>query len=170
MFTCLVQQPSPSLQWIPSRPLQLFTTECQFATLGHMWPFRKGKQSRLIDRDSFERNLASQTAMAPQTVAQLQNAGMRPKANLRLEYFFYAASSSNGEDLARDLKAKGYSAECRRSADGSSLYCITGWTVPFPIDETSTVEWTEEMCRLGYHHDCEFDGWGTNPIQPELQN
>jgi len=57
-----------------------------------MWPFRKGKQSRLIDRDSFERNLASQTAMAPQTVAQLHNAGMRPKAKLRLEYFFYAAS------------------------------------------------------------------------------
>ena len=135
-----------------------------------MWPFGKKKEGRFVDRKAFERNLASQTTMAPQTVEQLHKAGMRPKALLRLEYFFYAAAASNSEALARDLLAKGYSAECRPAADGSPLYCITGWTVPFAIDAAAATAWTEEMCRLAYDHDCEFDGWGTNPHQPDLQN
>jgi regulator of RNase E activity RraB len=135
-----------------------------------MWPFGKGKPARLVDQAAYERNLASQTTMAPQTVTQLHEAGMQPRALLRLEYFFYAASRSNGDALARDLLAKGYSSECRPAADGSPLFCITGWSTPFPIDEGSAVAWTTEMCRLGYAHDCEFDGWGTNPDQPDLQN
>ena len=105
-----------------------------------------------------------------QTPFALQEAGMRPKALLRLEYFFYAAAVSSGEALARDLLAKGYSAECLPAADGSPLYCITGWTVPFAIDEATATAWTEVMCRLAYDHDCEFDGWGTDPHQPDLQN
>lgn len=31
------------------------------------------------------------------------------------------------------------------------------------MDTRLVVEWTKEMCRLGYSHDAEFDGWGTNP-------
>src|SRR4051812_39807203 len=135
-----------------------------------MWPFGKGKAARYVDQSAFERILASQTTMAPQTVAELHKAGMPPQALLRLEYFFYASSLSNGEALARDLVGKGYSSECSPAADGGPLFCITGWTTPFAIDEGSAVAWTAEMCRLGFDHDCEFDGWGTNPHQPELQN
>ncbi|MBU1900857.1 ribonuclease E inhibitor RraB [Patescibacteria group bacterium] len=25
--------------------------------------------------------------------------------------------------------------------------------------------WTEEMIKLGYRYDVQFDGWGTNPKQ-----
>ena len=32
-------------------------------------------------------------------------------------------------------------------------------------DTEAVVAWTEQMCRLGREHDCEFDGWGTNPRQ-----
>lgn len=135
-----------------------------------MWPFGKKKRARFIDQASFEKNLESQTAMAPQTVAQLHGLGVRSGAPLRLEYFFYADSPEAGEALARALVGKGYSSECRPSGDGSPLLCITGWSTPISIDERTVVAWTAEMCRIGYEHDCEFDGWGTNPEQPELQN
>jgi hypothetical protein len=28
------------------------------------------------------------------------------------------------------------------------------------------LDWTSRMCDVGREHDCEFDGWGTNPKQP----
>ena len=135
-----------------------------------MWPFGKSKPARFVEPSAFDRNLAIQMTMAQQTVVQLHEAGMKPGARLRLEYFFYAASRANGEGLARALVDKGYSSECRPAADGSSLFCITGWSVPFAIDQGTAVAWTNDMCGLGYDHDCEFDGWGTNPHQPEFQN
>jgi hypothetical protein len=134
-----------------------------------MWPFGK-KDSRFHDQAAFERNLAKQTAWAPQTVEQLRRAGMRPGASLRLEYFFYAGNPVAGEALASVLQAKGYSSECAPAADGSPTFCITGWSNPLPMDEENVVRWTDEMCRLGFDHDCEFDGWGATPDQPDLRS
>jgi hypothetical protein len=134
-----------------------------------MWPFRK-KSSRFHDEAAFERNLANQMAMAPQTIEQLRGIGVLPEATLRLEYFFYAASRETGDALTSVLHSKGYSSDCRPAADGSATFCITGWSNPLPMDEATVVRWTAEMCRLGFEHDCEFDGWGTTPHQPDLQN
>jgi hypothetical protein len=135
-----------------------------------MWPFGKAETKRFVDEHAFRQNMANQAAMAPVTVAQLHQAGMTPNSRLRLEYFFYAASQTNGDALAKVLREKGYSTECRPAADGSPTWCITGWTTPFSVDERSASSWTGEMCLLGFAHDCEFDGWGTNPEQPEPQN
>jgi hypothetical protein len=33
------------------------------------------------------------------------------------------------------------------------------------MDEQTVLEWTGHMCGVGQQHDCEFDGWGTNPQQ-----
>lgn len=135
-----------------------------------MWPFRKKKSSRFIDQAAFERNLASQTAMAPQTVEQLRGLGVGPDAVLRLEYFFYAASREAGDALASVLRARGYSSDCAPAADGSRTFCISGWSHPLRMEEATVVRWAADMCRLGFDHDCEFDGWGTTPHQPEIQN
>jgi hypothetical protein len=134
-----------------------------------MWPFGK-KKSRFLDREAFERILTSQTTMAPQTVEQLRKIGVPSNATLRLEYFFYAASQDAGDALAVHLRAKGYSSECAPAADGSASFCITGWSLPVSMDQAAVVRWTIEMCHLGFDHDCEFDGWGTTPDQPDLQN
>jgi hypothetical protein len=31
------------------------------------------------------------------------------------------------------------------------------------MNELEVVSWTETMCRIGFEHDAEFDGWGTVP-------
>lgn len=132
--------------------------------------FWKSRKMRFISEDAFEKNLASQTEMAPQTVAELHRVGVRPGAMLRLEYFFYTETKANGQALSDVLLAKGYSSELHPSADGSGLFCVTGWTTPVAVLDDPIVKWTAEMCRLGFAHDAEFDGWGTSPGQAEPEN
>lgn len=128
--------------------------------------FWKKKTDRFVTEEAFEKNLANQIRMAPQTVAELYRIGVPPGAALRLEFFFYAKSNANGESLTVALQGKGYSAECQLSADGSELLCITGWSTPIAMYDESVIGWTAEMCRIGRAHDAEFDGWGTTPEQP----
>jgi regulator of RNase E activity RraB len=129
--------------------------------------FRKRQTYRFVSEDALAKNLASQTEMSPQTVAELHRIGVSPCALLRLEYFFYADEKANGEALAAALLAKGYSSECCPAADGSGLFCITGWTTPIAVHDDVVVKWTAEMCQLGFTHDAEFDGWGTTPGQSD---
>ena len=132
--------------------------------------FWKSKTKPFISERASEKNLSKQTRLAPQVVAQLHRVGVRPGAMLRLEYFFYAKSKANGEALRDVLMAKGYSSECRPSAGWGRFFCVTGWTTPIAVVDDPIVTWTAEMCRLGFAHDAEFDGWGTNPKQAELGN
>ena len=36
------------------------------------------------------------------------------------------------------------------------------------MDRANLLEWTEMMCRVGFEHDCEFDGWGTLIDQSQI--
>ena len=45
------------------------------------------------------------------------------------------------------------------------IFVITGWTSPIKMDENTVLNWTKDMCEVGYKYDCDFDGWGTNPDQ-----
>jgi hypothetical protein len=36
------------------------------------------------------------------------------------------------------------------------------------MDLASVLNWTETMCRVGFEHDCEFDGWGTLLDQAQI--
>lgn len=127
-----------------------------------MWPFGKRKKARFVDEEALARSLASQTDVVG-VVDALEAAGMPPNATLQVEYFFYADVESNGQALARELHTRGYSTECRPAADGGPLFCITGWTIPLVINREWLASWAADMVRLGFRHDCEFDGWGTYP-------
>jgi regulator of RNase E activity RraB len=150
-----------------SGPLSLRRWTDEEETMGLFW---KKKPERFVTEKAYEKNLANQIGLAPQTVAALHRIGVSPGSALRLEYFFYAKAKANGEALVSALRGKGYSAECRPAADGSDLFCITGWSTSIAIDDEPVVGWTAEMCRLGLAHDAEFDGWGTTPEQPDAAN
>jgi hypothetical protein len=123
------------------------------------------KPQRYVRESAFRENLAKQTTMSPQTVAQLRKHGVTHEANLKLEFFFYTDHVAKGQALAKSLQDLQYKVECGPAADDSRSVLVTGWTTPLKMSEDSVVAWTEKMCRLGYEHDCEFDGWGTNPSQ-----
>jgi regulator of RNase E activity RraB len=118
-----------------------------------------------VSEPAFRENLARQMAMSPQTIAELRKHGVTESSKLRLEFFFYASIEDNAQQLAAALRDLGYHVEARIAAGDSRLFVVTGWTSPIGMDDESVVQWTERMVRLGYAHDSEFDGWGTNPQQ-----
>jgi hypothetical protein len=103
--------------------------------------------------------------MSPQTVAELRKLGVSDSAQRRLEFFFYADVEDNAQRLATALHGLGYQAEAKVAAGDSRLFVVTGWTTPIKMDDASVVQWAERMVRLGYAHDSEFDGWGTDAQQ-----
>ncbi len=119
-----------------------------------------------MDELSHKQNLASQTQMTPQTMSQLREHGVTDSSELRLEFFFYTDEQSKADDLLTAVKSLEYSAEAGLSAGDDGLYLVTGWTTKIKMSTEEVLNWTKSMCKLGYEHDCEFDGWGTNPKQP----
>ena len=123
------------------------------------------KLTRYLSESEFESNLAKQRAVSPETIAQLREHGVTDDTELRLEFFFYTNLESNAAKLESALKQLGYDVESGESAADDGTFIVTGWTIPIKMDESSVVQWTDDMCRVGYTHDCDFDGWGTNPNQ-----
>ena len=123
------------------------------------------KPRPFVSQEAFEQNLLKQTTMAPQTVQELRKYGVTDTSFLKLEYFFYTNSRENGLLLANDLRVKGYSVDCHPAAKMDRVFVVTGWSTQLRMDLGTVVKWTEDMCRAGFAHDCDFDGWGTDPTK-----
>jgi len=117
---------------------------------------------RFVSKDGFRRNLAKQTTMSPLTISQLREHGVAESSQRKLEFFFYTSAASKAAALANARRELGYLAEAEKAAHDKRLQIVTGWTTPMLVSEQIVVAWTEQMCRLGYEHDAEFDGWGTH--------
>ena len=117
--------------------------------------------------DDYARNRENQLAMTPQTLSQLRDRGVTEETLLKLEYFFYTNDTNKASALARELEESGYDGGYDTSASNKKEFVITGWTKKMKMDEHTVVEWVFSMCEIGKRHDCEFDGWGTNPQQNE---
>ena len=124
-----------------------------------------GKPKTFISEKEHRDNLSSQLSMSPQTVEQLRGYDVTEDKSLKLEYFFYTNTPEKAEALSNDLSGMGYSSQYGEAAHDKKVQIITGWTSPILMATEKVIEWTEEMCNIGYKHDCEFDGWGTNPEQ-----
>ncbi len=125
------------------------------------------KKGRFFSAESHRYNMALQEKMTPETIAQLRGFDVSPDTELRLEFFFYTNTAEKAEALERALKELGYSASHGRSASGDGTFVITGWTTRMKMSDLVVVEWVRTMCELGFEHDAEFDGWGTNPYQDD---
>ena len=124
-----------------------------------------GESPRFVSETAFRKNLTKQSEMCPQTVAQLRNYGVTDATRLKLEFFFYTDAEAKAIALCDSLDGLDYQTERPASVDDSRLFLVTGWTNPVQMDDSSVLVWTQSMCQLGYEHDCDFDGWGTNPEQ-----
>ena len=100
--------------------------------------------------------------MTPQTLQQLRAYNVTPDKRRKLEFFFYTDMVEKAAALAEDLAKRGYEVEHRPSASDEKIQIITGWTAEILMTEDNVLDWTKEMCALGFARDCDFDGWGTN--------
>ena len=97
------------------------------------------------------------------TVAQLRKLGVTDSKSLKLEFFFYTDTEPKAQALETALKQLQYDAASQPSAGNSRQFVVTGWSTPIKMSESEVVSWTDKMCRTGFEHDAEFDGWGTSP-------
>ena len=128
---------------------------------------QNGERDRFQSYEAQIQNRARQLAMAPHTLAELRKYGVTDHTQLKLEYFFYTNGSEKAEALAQKLMGLGYEGGFDHSASDRKQFVVTGWTRRMRMDEETVLEWTGLMSDLAYEFDCEFDGWGTNPQQPD---
>jgi hypothetical protein len=88
-----------------------------------------------------------------------------PQKELKLEFFSYTDAADKAHALAEDLRKKGYDVEHGPTTSDPRLHVVKGWTGKMPMSDAAVLGWTNDMCSAGFAHDCEFDGWGTNPRQ-----
>jgi hypothetical protein len=127
---------------------------------------RQGGDGRFQTDEAYARNRALQLAMTPQTVAQLRKYGVTDASQLKLEYFFYTNTKEKAAALTQKLADIGYAGSYDHSVSDKKQFVVTGWTSRMKMDDQTVLDWTSRMCDVGREHDCEFDGWGTNPKQP----
>ena len=125
-----------------------------------------GGDGRFQSEEAYAQNRARQLTMTPQTVAQLRKYGVTGESQLKLEYFFYTNTKEKAAALAQALATLGYTGSYDHSASDKKQFVVTGWTSRMKMDDQTVLDWTGRMCDAGHEHDCEFDGWGTNPKQP----
>lgn len=121
------------------------------------------KPKQFVSHDTFESNLALQIAMTPQTLGKLREYNVTADQFLKLEFFFYTNSASKAIALTEALAKMQYEVGHGPSASNGRLQVVTGWTSAIQMQDSIVVSWSEQMCKLGFEHDCEFDGWGTYP-------
>jgi hypothetical protein len=145
------------------RLLTLLTTMGFFSTL--FGCNAGGSDNRFQSEAAYAENRTLQLTMTPKTVAQLRKYGVTDTSQLKLEYFFYTNTKEKAAALAQKLTDMGYSGTYNHSASDKKQFIIRGWTSPMKMDDKTVLDWTARMCDAGHEHDCEFDGWGTNPEQ-----
>lgn len=128
------------------------------------------KDNRYVSESAFKKSIAKQKQINSQTLTQLGKYGVGNESQLSLEFFFYTDQQDKASNLAIELKKLNYNIDTvGKSAGDTKLWAVTGWTIPIKMDITSVTKWTEQMCKIGFDNDCDFDGWGTNPDQGDFE-
>ena len=122
-----------------------------------------GQQNTYFTADAHAENLEKQTSGAARILAQMRKGGITADREFALEIFFYTDTANKAAGLAESLQQKQYAVKHGPSASDPNVFSVTGQSAKMKMDETVVVDWAREMCELGFHHDCEFDGWGVNP-------
>jgi len=128
---------------------------------------RNRGDGRYVSKKAFETDWSKQASASTQTLKELRKHDVTEQTQLKLEYFFYTDTAEKAAAFADALLEKGYTAEHGPSAAGDKTFLITGWTTPMTMDGLTVVQWSRQMCKIGFEHDCDFDGWGTYPDQDE---
>ena len=128
------------------------------------------KDNRYVSESTFKKSISKQKEMNNQTLTQLGKYGVDVKSLLSLEFFFYTDEQDKASTLAIELKKLNYKIDTvDKSAGDPKLWAVTGWTTPIKMNITAVTRWTEQMCKIGFDNDCDFDGWGTNPDQGDFE-
>ena len=112
--------------------------------------------------DRFKEILAKQLDWNKATFARLQELGLTPESQVRLDFFYYAPSEDSAKALAALIESEtDYDVTAQYLKEPTPTWSVTGSTQPTVITLDILDQWVSWMVAAGQRHDCEFDGWGT---------
>jgi len=107
--------------------------------------------------------IAKQLAMNTQTLAALQQAGLKPDTAVQLDFTFVAPDRGTGAVLKSHLEQNDCLDVELRKRPGlfARKVDVVGKSKPMTVDAEILDSWVRWMVVQGVSHDCDFDGWGT---------
>lgn len=114
---------------------------------------------RYFSKEEFLESMMSQGFLVGRILKNVQRLGRMPLKERQLEYFFYTNSLIKATELAQEMGKLNYSVFYDETPYQPVQYLITGLTCFMPFNGNVVTQWAQEMCRIGYRCDCQFDGW-----------
>ena len=118
---------------------------------------RDGPPQRYRTEAEYKQNRLSRIKSSRSRWQALEATGQWTGDDAQLEFRFRTANRGSARKLSKALESRGYRASVQEEADGTLR--IAGPCPAMQVTEKSIVSWTSDMCRFGYEHDAEFEGW-----------
>ncbi len=94
------------------------------------------------------------------TWTRLQELGVTEPTELTLDFFYLAQNEAKARALEQTLaKETDYSITVGTEDGGG--WIVDGSTRPTAVTLEILDQWVDWMITAGLHHDCDFDGWGS---------
>ncbi|MCH7400834.1 hypothetical protein ACFOUP_12705 [Belliella kenyensis] len=77
----------------------------------------------------------------------------------KLQYYFFSDSNEKIVTLGNVLLQMKNHISFDATEDSTSLFVVIGEIDNPNLSIAFMIEWTNNMCELGFKHDCEFGGW-----------
>jgi hypothetical protein len=115
------------------------------------------------DLDSrYRRLLAKQLVINEETWERLRTHGVDEATQLRLDFSYAAADRASAESLKTVLSDQtDYDMKVQSTGTFTKRWTVTGSTQATAVSNAILDQWVDWMVTAGLHHNCEFDGWGT---------
>lgn len=121
------------------------------------------KTDRFVSNERHDSSLVKLKEFNLRKLEGLKQYGVGDNSDLSIDFYFHTDDSMKAQHLANDLNNKNYHANpVHRSANNKSIWVLSANSSRVKMDIVSLTAWTDSICRIGFHHDCEFSGW--NPV------
>jgi len=109
-------------------------------------------------REAHAQNLRQQLERTRGTYLMMLESGFDRGQAVRLRFAYRPAPEGQASALAAELRERtAFQVELQETEAG---WMVHGFTRPRKLSAATLGRWVHWMCRLGYRHDCVFDGWG----------
>ena len=116
-----------------------------------------------MSEEYYKANVVHLHELNAQRRMELAQFATSPNSALNLNIYFVTDDSMKVLRLARTLEKKGYATNrIHPSPKDKGLWVLNATSGRVSMDSSALNTWSDSLCYLSYHHDCEFEGW--NPV------
>ena len=104
-------------------------------------------------------NRVDQVSRNKERILELRDLGITEEETYKLLVYFTTDTEEKAKKLIVELEKSGYSADWDYPKEDYPDYLVKGITTEITLSEQVLSEWTNLMCDMAAHLDCEFSDW-----------